>query len=270
MLFPVLLLCGFAVFMFGTAAIPDISERMLGAAQVVVTVLFLAAAVTAYQSRRLKQYWLVLFACFTAAFSLLMAARLGVHGSAALSLDAGTPAGIAVAKFSEAAIVWFFILAFSVAARSDLASVYIERGDLGKGLTIGLVALGSFFVIGAVMALSRHTDVLQLAKWAPWILVYALSRGFMEELLYRGLFLRRLEPLIGANASNLLTAMVFTMAHTKAYLSHAVPNVVAAAGITLALGLILGWLMQKTESLIGPALVHAGADILIVVGILSR
>jgi membrane protease YdiL (CAAX protease family) len=269
-LFPVLLLCGFAVLMFGTAAIPNISARLLAAAQVTVAVFFLTAAVTAYQSRRLKNYWLVLFACFTAAFSLLIATRLGVHGPSALLLGAGTPAGIAIEKLSEALIVLFFVLAFSVAARSDLASIYLERGDLGKGLTIGLVALGSFFVIGVVIALSRHTEVIQLAKWAPWILVYALSRGFVEELLYRGLFLRRLEPLIGANASNVLTAMVFTMAHTKAYLTHAVPNVAAAAGLTLALGLFSGWLMQKTESIIGPALFHAGADIMIVIGIFSR
>jgi membrane protease YdiL (CAAX protease family) len=270
-LFPVFLFCALSVFILGAALIPNISDRTAAAGQVAVAVFFLTAAVTAYQFPRLKPYWLVFFACFTAAFCLVMATRLGGHGPEALGILTGTPAWMAVRKLSEAAIVFFFVLAFSVAVRSDFASVYLSKGDLSKGLTIGLVTLGVFLVIGAVVGTVGGVGAVRLLRWAPWILVYALSRGFMEELLYRGLFLRRLEPLLGANASNLLTAIVFTMAHTKAaYAAGVFPNVFVGAGITLVLGLGLGWFMQKSESLVGPSLVHAGADVFIAIGIFSR
>ena len=261
-LFLVFLVCLLAVFTVAMVFFERWSDRAAGTTRVVVTVVFLAAAVTAYQFPRFKEYWLVFFACFTASFSLLMAGQFGEYGPRILYLAAGTPRGIAVARLSEAVIVLFFVLLFTVAARTDLASIYLRRGELRRGLAIGGVAFAILLVVGVVQAAMQDVGVLRLLSWAPWILVFALANGFMEELLFRGLFLRRLEPLVGIVGANVLTARVFAVAHMRAgYVS----NVFVFAGVAFVLGLVWGYVMQKTDSLWGAALFHAGADVLIVV-----
>lgn len=103
-----------------------------------------------------------------------------------------------------------------------------------------------------------------LLSLAPWILIFVLANGFMEELLYRGLFLKWYEPFLGKGMSNLLTAIVFTLLHVPVTY---VPDVVQFLSILFPLALIWGYLMQKTDSLWGSALFHAGADCVIVFGI---
>jgi len=262
-LFLVFLVCVLAVFTVAMVFAERWSDRAAGTARVAVTVIFLAAAVTAYQFKRFKEYWLVFFACFTASFSLLMAGQFGEYGLKILYVAAGTPKGIGVAKLSEALIVLFFVLVLTVAARTDLASIYLRRGELRRGLAIGGVAFAILLAVGVAQAVMQDVGVVRLLSWAPWILVFALANGFMEELLFRGLFLKRLEPLVGALGANVLTALVFSVAPMRVgYVS----NVVVFAGITFLLGLVWGYVIQKTESLWGAVLFHAGADVVIVIG----
>ena len=263
-LFLVFLVCILAVFTVPLAVSSHWSERAASTARVAVTVAFLAAAVTAYQFKRFKEYWLVFFACFTASFALFMGWQFSDYGLKMWYIAAGTPKGIAVAKLSEAAIVLFFVLLFTIVIRSDLASIYLGRGELRRALTIGGVAFAVLLVVGVVQALVQGVGVVRLLKWIPWILVFALASGLMEELLFRGLFLRRLDPLMGAGAANVLTALVFAVSPMKlAFVS----NVFVFAGITFVLGLVWGYVCQKTDTLWGAALFHAGADVLIVVGV---
>lgn len=255
--------CVLSVFALSITLSSAMSRAASTAVRVGLCMVFLVLSIAAFQFRRWKRYWLALFACFTAAFSLLMASWLSDYGLALFSLTTKTPAGIAVAKLSEAAIVVFFILLLQVAIRSDRASIYFEKGRLPRGLTIGLVSFGACAAAGVAQALAQGTDPAHLFSWTPWILVFALANGFMEELLFRGIFLRRLEPLVGAGAANLLTAIVFALAHARvAYAA----DVLIFLGITFVLGWVWGYIIQKTESLIGSWLFHAGADVLIIIG----
>jgi len=98
------------------------------------------------------------------------------------------------------------------------------------------------------------------------MLIFVLANGFMEELLFRGLFLRKFEPFLGATASNLLTAIVFTLAHMQVgYVAPA--EILKFLAIIFPLALAFGYVMQKTDSLWGSALFHAGSDLLIFSGI---
>jgi membrane protease YdiL (CAAX protease family) len=263
-LFAVFLICVLAVFVVPVAVSERWSDGAAGTARVVVSVVFLAAAVAANQFKRFKEYWLVLFACFTASFALFMGWQFGDYGLKILYTAAGTPKGIAVAKLSEALIVLFFVLILTVMLRGDLASVYLDRGKLGRALSIGGAAFAILLVVGIAEALTRDIGFGRLVSWIPWILVFALANGFMEELLFRGLFLRRLEPLVGAWGANILTALVFAVAPMK--LASA-SNVMVFAGITFVLGLVWGYIIQKTDTIWGAALFHAGADVLIVIGV---
>jgi hypothetical protein len=265
-LYLLFLVCALAVFAPGAAFFPHVSGRAVGTLRAATTVVFLVAAVTAYQFPRWKTYWLVFFACFTAALSLFMATQLGHYGLDIFSLAKETPAGTAVAKLSEAVIVLFFVLLLAVAARSDLASVYLARGDLKRGLAIGLAAFTALLVVGVVRALAGNVDAGRLLSWTPWVLVFVLAKGFVEELLYRGLFLKRLEPLFGAWPSNVLMALVFAATYPTAGLAS---NVFVFAWIVFVLGLTWGYIMQKTDNIVGSWLFHAGAEVSVAVGLMA-
>ena len=62
--------------------------------------------------------------------------------------------------------------------------------------------------------------------------------------------------------ANLLQAPVFALAHyNHEYAQFGFAFLASFMVITFLLGLGLGYLMQKTDGLLGPALAHAGADV---------
>ena len=92
-------------------------------------------------------------------------------------------------------------------------------------------------------------------------MLFLISNGIMEELLYRGLFLRKYEPFLGKGLSNFLTAAVFTIMHTQVTYPAAMIQFLV---IVLSLSLVWGYLIQKTDSLWGAVLFHAAGDCLII------
>ena len=90
----------------------------------------------------------------------------------------------------------------------------------------------------------------------------------MEELWFRGIFLRKLPPLLGAAASVVATALVFGLTHLAAtYISPA--QMIIFGVIVFALGLVNGWVMLKTDSIWGSVLFHAGYDLLVIIPVLA-
>ena len=72
-----------------------------------------------------------------------------------------------------------------------------KRGRLGLGLFVGLCMLLSNAATGIVTgAVLGHAGEDLIAR-LPWALLFSLASGFMEELLFRCLFLRKLIPAIG-------------------------------------------------------------------------
>jgi membrane protease YdiL (CAAX protease family) len=92
-------------------------------------------------------------------------------------------------------------------------------------------------------------------------LLFVLSNGFNEELLYRGVFLQRYEVFLGKGLANITAAVVFTLMHTQ--VSYA-PQMLGFLAIVLGLSLIWGVLIQETDSLWGAVLFHAAGDCLII------
>ncbi len=85
--------------------------------------------------------------------------------------------------------------------------------------------------------------------------------------MFRGLFLRKLQPFFGRFLSNLLIALVFTVLHGT--VTYSADNMIFLA-VTFPLALAWGYLMQKTDSIWGSILFHAGMDIPIMLGIFSN
>jgi membrane protease YdiL (CAAX protease family) len=131
---------------------------------------------------------------------------------------------------------------------------------------VGLITAAALLVLGLLQPAVRALGTARLISLAPWILLFVVSNAFMEELLFRGLFLGRYEPLMGKWLAILSTGLAFTLAHMQVTYA---PNLWAFLLITFGFSIAWGWLMQKSGSLWGPVLFHAGADFLIILPIFS-
>jgi len=152
--------------------------------------------------------------------------------------------------------------------QTPLSTAFLVKGKLGIGLALGLGGFALFAIVAALQARSLKRSSSQFLKRLPWILVFVFANAFMEELWFRGLFLGPLAGLVGSVAAAVLTATVFALAHIgAAYLSKEDP--IRFLVILFPLG--IGWALciQYTGSLIASALIHAGADLIIVHGLLG-
>ena len=162
------------------------------------------------------------------------------------------------------------IILFTKMSRGTLGSLYIQKGNLKVGIIIGL---STFFLAAAgsipmaSLFNARDLSLARILPWTPWLLIYVLANATMEELLFRGLFLRKLEPFFGKTLSNLMIALVFTVIHGTVNYS---ADQYLFLAILFPLALVWGYVMQKTDGVWGSILFHAGMDIPIMLGIFSN
>jgi hypothetical protein len=202
----------------------------------------------------------------TAAAAMLISAYWGDWLLGVLNISLDSVSGIALSKLSEAVWICLSIVAITALFGMDMGAIFLRRGKLKQGLLAGLLAFLLLAAIAVVQANAQGTTLQQLARLSPWILIFVLANGLMEELLYRGIFLKRYEPVLGRHLANLVTALLFVTIHAQVtYTPDLVPFLI---GLFL-LALLWGVLMQKTDSVIGSALFHAGADTLIILGIFA-
>ncbi|MGB5658276.1 MAG: type II CAAX endopeptidase family protein [Thermoanaerobaculia bacterium] len=229
-----------------------------------LTAILLIIALFLRRSEKGKPYWPVFYAFFVAGAAVLTSGLISNDLLRLLGQTVTTPQGIATAKFSESILRVIPILVLMPVMGFDWRSMYLKAGKIRFWLPIAIAALVVFPALAYFPLSSSQAGVLDklLPLW-PWILLFVLSNGFMEELLYRGVFLKRYEPFLGKGLSIILTAIVFALMHTQVtYAAQMIQFLV----IVLALSLIWGILIQKTDSLWGAVLFHAAADCLIIFG----
>ncbi len=113
-----------------------------------------------------------------------------------------------------------------------------------------------------------RTPAAVLVSWLPWIVLFSVANGFMEELWFRGLWLGGFKPVLGLPAAIHVTSVAFCAMHVIVYL----PDVATVAVLTpawLFMGYAYGLIMRKTGSLWGPVLAHAIADVLFLLAAFS-
>jgi membrane protease YdiL (CAAX protease family) len=206
----------------------------------------------------------VFYAFFVGGMAVLVSTVLSGSLIALFGATLTNPQGIAVAQFSQSLLRVAVILLLMAIVGTAWGSIYLQKGRLGLGLAIGIPGFIVLAVWGFLPVASQPGGVNLLLSLLPWILVFILSNAFMEELMYRGIFLKRYEPFLGKGLSLLLTSIVFTLLHFQAgYVLNSVLFLVQLFPFALA----WGWLMQKTDSLWGSVLFHAGADCIIIFNI---
>jgi membrane protease YdiL (CAAX protease family) len=219
----------------------------------------------------LNKYWLILFAFFTAAVAQALDYYFNDWSLNLLGLDLSTPAGIVMEKLESTFLIVVPIIVLTKLSGNSMGSIYLQKGNLKWGLIIGLAV---FAVVAAVSIpwarWQYHVGDLSLHRvgpWIPWIAVFVLANSFNEELLFRGLCLRKLEPLLGAFPANLCMAIPFVALHYGVDYSQ---NLLLLMSLLLPLGLALGYVMQKTNSIIASWLIHASFDIAVVLALFSN
>jgi membrane protease YdiL (CAAX protease family) len=228
---------------------------------------FSLLALLVRRSRRFREYSPPFCSFAIISVSLLLMWLLDDFPRRWLGLDPKAPSGRATIKVTDAIILLLAVVVLSRLLRIDFDSIYLGRGSRpGLGLAIGLAGFALMASFALVEAHSAGISNRSILGWAPWILSFVLANGFFEELMSRGLLLKKFEPFLGAPLANILTGFVFAIGHAGVTYSTDVLEFVA---VTFVLALIWAYLMQKTGSLWGSALFHAGADTLILIGMFA-
>ena len=188
-----------------------------------------------------------------------------------LGVDGKTITGSVLQKINEFVIIVTTVISLTLLSKGSLSSIYIQKGNLKLGLAIGgvtfLLAAGISTSLSEFLFKGQNLTPGRIIPWLPWLLIFVLANAAEEELLFRGLFLRKLQPFYGKFISNILIAFVFSFLHLGVdYTSN---DWLFFGGTALA-ALAWGALMQKTDSIWGSILFHAGMDIPILLGIFSN
>jgi membrane protease YdiL (CAAX protease family) len=265
--FLVFLVCSLVLFEPPFFAFNSTNKLFQAATFIGLPLIFSMLAFVARRNRRFTEYSPALYSFVIVSTSLLLMWLLDDFPRHWLSLDPKVPAGRAIIKVTDAVLLLLTVLFMGKLFRIDLDSIYLRKGSRPVlGLAVGLAGFALMASFAVVEAHSAGISNCQMLGWAPWILSFVLANGFLEELMNRGLFLKKFEPLLGATLSNFLTAFVFAIGHAGVTYSS---DVLAFVAVTFVFALIWGYLMQKTGSLWGSALFHAGADTLILIGIFA-
>lgn len=233
-------------------------------------IIFLSVTVWVVQrSSHYKKYGQVIYGLLVLAVAVSLDWIIGKYLIHQVGVHDNTPEGWALQKLNEGLVVISVVILLTKLSGSRLGSIYIQKGRLKQGLIIGLTT----FILAAVGSIPMATlfkaqdlTLDRIIPWIPWILIFVLVNGAIEEIMFRGLFLRKMEPFYGKFLPNLMVAFVFTVIHGAA--TYTADQVMFLA-ILFPLALAWGYVMQKTEAVWGSILFHAGMDIPIILGIFS-
>lgn len=265
--FALLTLSGLAVFLPAitfSAMIPDSLETVLRIA-------LIAVATGLWLVLRGKEGWhdqaTLFLALGLAALALLVGWRYGSILLDAFEGDLKTMRGIGLAKAGSAGMTLVPIVLVFLFGQKVSPDFYLRMARRGLiGLVIGAVAFFGFGYATFGASLADDTALRIFLESLPWILFFVFSNALMEEIVFRGLFLSTAVKLMGKHLAALATALVFAAAHmTVTY----TPDVPVFLAILVGLGLTWAYLMIWSRSIWGSVVFHAGADLMIIGGILQ-
>jgi membrane protease YdiL (CAAX protease family) len=243
----------------------DATARLI-AKTIVPTCLFIVAFVLYRRAPRI--YFRIAYSFAAVSLGFLFAWLFGGWYELIPGLTVDSPAGFAAAKFAEVLPIVLTVIVLIIAAGDNLASLYLTGGRPVRGLLLGFAVVPVELVQFAGMGgFAISVGLGTLVGWIPWMLIFAFSNGFMEELIIRGLFLRKYEVLFGPKESLIFTSVVFAAFHAALAPFLGLVAVVAFVLITLVLGLLWGYIIQKSNSIWGAVVSHAIADMLFFIAV---
>jgi membrane protease YdiL (CAAX protease family) len=237
--------------------------------------LLLTVAVLTRRSRSLQRYWEIPFAFFV----FTVAGFVGdisisplqqwfiydvLHETPSVNNPlASTVLGTVLAQVFGTLSLVLPIIFLTKASGSSLNALFLTKQRSWVWLLVSIIGFLVFFLLAAFGLSSSFfpnngVTFSRFLALTPALLVLVLCNGLREELWFRGLFLKKYGRFMGPFSSNLLAAIIFASFHVQVQYSRSLPIFLA---IALIQGLVLGFLMQKSKSILAPAIFHAGTDI---------
>jgi uncharacterized protein len=257
----------------------DVARSAYG---LLVTGVLLALALLARRNSTLRRYWEIPLAFFGMALFIL-ADRYVPHFLGTYILHdapvfgnplASTVSGTVVIELGELLLTVIAVLVVVWISRSSLGSIYLRRGSFGRGYVIGVIGLVAFYVLTyRVLSHSRFMPVngtISFSRYlglTPALLAVVATNGFLEELLFRGLLMSKLNIAFGPYLSTFVQAVIFASWHIG--VSYTSSVLVFVVLVVFPLGLMCGYLTRSSSSILPSSIFHAGADIPIYLGFLS-
>ena len=233
-------------------------------AKIALPCLLLFATIACSRTESLSQCRPVSLAFFAASSAFMVAWWVSDPLMKLFGFTTDSVPGIAFMKLFDAIPIVVTVILVARLGGLKPADLYLQPGKLKAWLIVGVVAFAAFTVLFLLQAKDQNISADRLLAYAPWTLLFVLSNGFLEELHFRGLLLKPFEQLLGRHPANLCIALFFTLSHAPVQYT---PDILVFLAILFVLALAWGYVIQKTESLWGSVLFHAGADLMIVVGI---
>ncbi|HXQ11612.1 MAG TPA: CPBP family intramembrane glutamic endopeptidase [Caulobacteraceae bacterium] len=185
---------------------------------------------------------------------------------------ASTMWGSIVIQLTETAIALVPIFLLTMASRQSAGEIYLQQGRIGFWFCAALVFFLAMYLLTPRAAAHRFpvhgaVTISRYVSLTPPLLLMVITNGFQEEILFRALFLRKFISIFGFWTANVIQALVFTIAHVG--ISYTTNVILFLILFVFPLGLFCGYLMRRTDSVLAPAIFHAGADIPIYLSFLS-
>jgi membrane protease YdiL (CAAX protease family) len=262
--FLVLFVGGMLVFFVGGywTAIPTGARSLIKS---VLPVVLLVLTLLCNRVERWRHFRDAALALLAASCGFLVSWWLSAPLLSALGMTTNTVAGLATHKLVDAVLIVVPALLVAWLGGFSGRDMYLRRGKLRVWLIVGLATFAVFTVLFLLQVAEQGIATARLLAWTPWILIFIFANAFMEELHFRGLLLRPFAKLIGRHPANICIALFFTLIHAPVQYT---PDILQFLAVLFVLALAWGFLIQKTESLWGSVWFHAGADLMIMVGIL--
>jgi len=231
------------------------------------TAFLLGLTLSLYRNERFRRYWEVAFAFFCGSFGLFLAWAPGSWPERYFGVSASTAQGVAILKFFELLPVALTIIVLTKIVQGNLTPIYIQKGNLRIGLGLGLLL--SFIMLGVYLITSwSNIDWEKAIPAIAWMIIFAILDAFFEELLIRGLLLKRYIALLGTAWSLILSTLCYGLFFLGVQ-SATGPIPYGALIVILPLGLLYGFIMQKSDSIWGSVSIHATIDLIYLIGVFA-
>lgn len=232
-----------------------------------VPVILLVVSIIFYKIEKCKEYWEVTFSFFIGSFAFLVVWLFGFIPM----FDTEIIRGFALTKLVDSIIIIIPVIVLVLLVKIDFKSIYLSIGKWKLGLLIGIPGFIIFmlisFPVSKLMFGATDLTLNEVLTWSPWILIFIFSNAIMEEIIYRGLFLKKYEKYFHPLLANLLQTIIFALMHFGVTYT---TDQFIFLGVNTLLAFGWGFVAQKTDSLIAPILLHAGADFIVIIGIFSQ
>ena len=279
-LFVLFLIGGMLIFLLGSNYFNHFPTNRNPFYEWGLTLFFLVLAGFLYRNGHFRQYWGLAFAFFIASFANALNLYLGNWISHLFSISGSQIQSIAIDKLSQCIPIVLAIILLTRLSGGSPGSIFLKKGNLKQGLSFGFISFGIFAVIFVVIAIIQSKapssegimasgiSLKTIVSSIPWILAFVFANAFMEELWFRGIFLSKLKPFLGATTTVILTSLVFAIPHIG--VNYITPGEMFIFPIIVfVLGLVNGYIILKNDNIWGSVLFHAGYDLMVIIPVLA-